>query len=110
MSKKKSIITDYYDISTFSGKPNVVIHHTIFGNGLRELADKYLLTIFVTPEEHNCSSRGLIYQIHENPAAEHLSKMLGQVAFEKEYYREMAKVDGDPAREQFRKVFGESFL
>lgn len=106
----KSILTEYEDISAFSGKPTECWHHLVEGRGLRKLSDRFKLLLPLTNEEHNCSSRGLIYQIHENPAAEHLSKMLGQVAFEKEYYREMAKVDGDPAREQFRKVFGQSFL
>ena len=64
----------------------------------------------LTNAEHNMSSKGLIYQIHENPAAEKLSKIAGQLAFEKEYYRKLCVVNDDPAREEFRKLFSESYL
>lgn len=114
---KKSIITDYTNISAFSGKPNPVCHHTIFGNSLRKLADEDKLTIFVTNEEHNCSSKGTIYQIHDNPAAEKLSKMLGQVAWEKEYLAKELEKQGydiddikDEARTHFMARYGQSFL
>ena len=49
-------------------------------------------------------------------AAEKLSKMLGQLAYEKEYYRSILEsVDGleegeDPAREKFRRRYGISYL
>ena len=49
-------------------------------------------------------------------AAEKLSKMLGQVAYEKEYYRSLLEaVDElekgeDPAREVFRRRYGISYL
>lgn len=108
----KSILTKYEDYSVFSGAPTQTIHHLIFGNGMRQLADNYGLTIPLTNKEHNLSSKGTIYQIHGNPPAEKLSKMLGQVAFEKEYYRKLVcgKNDVDPAREEFRKIFGKSYL
>lgn len=106
----KNILTEYEDISAFNGQPRECIHHLIFGKGMRELSDKYGLWIPLTHSQHNASSNGTIFQIHENPAAEILSKMLGQVAFEKEHYRKMAKTDGDPARDEFRKIFGISYL
>ena len=121
----KSILTKYPQYSVFSGSPATCIHHLCFGRygAWRELSDKYMLTIPLTDAEHNLSSNGTINQIHGNPAAEKLSKMLGQVAFEKDYLaRKLANVnkDGldektvdewyDEAREAFRKEFGESFL
>lgn len=106
----KSIVTKYEDISAFSGAMADCQHHLVFGRGKRDLADKYGLWIPLTNAEHNMSPNGLVYQIHENPAAEKLSKMVGQLAFEKEYYRKLCGAIGDPAREEFRKVFFESFL
>ena len=109
----KSIVTKYEQYSAFSGTPKTCDHHLVFGKfgAWRDLSDKYMLTIPLTDAEHNMSSKGTINQIHGNPAAEKLSKMLGQVAFEKEYYRKkVCEGDEDPAREEFRKLFGESFL
>ena len=106
----KSIITKYEDISAFSGAPAECTHHCVFGRGKRDLADKYGLWIPLTNAEHNMSAKGLIHQIHENPAAEKLSKMVGQLAFEKEYYKKLCGATDDVARDEFRKIFGESFL
>ena len=106
----KSILTEYEDISAFSGSPKECIHHLCFGVGMRELSDREGLFIPLTNAEHNASPKGTICQIHDNPAAETLSKMLGQVAFEKEYYRKKCGVEKDPARDEFRKIFGISYL
>lgn len=107
----KSIVTNYEDISAFSGAPTECIHHCVFGTGLRALSEIYGLTIPLTNAEHNMSPQGTINQIHGNPAAEKLSKMLGQIAFEKEYYRkQLYNDDSDPARDKFRKVFNKSYL
>jgi hypothetical protein len=120
----KSIITRYEDYSIFSGTPRECIHHCIFGNGLRQLADTDGVWIPLLNREHNASSKGTIYQIHGNPAAEKFSKMLGQTAWESQYlaYKlEQAAIDGsliektadewrDKAREEFRKRYGQSWL
>ena len=109
----KSVLTRYDNISAFSGRPKQSDHHLCFGKGMRDLSELYGLKIPLTNAEHNLSSQGTINQIHGNPAAEKLSKMLGQVAFEKEYYRKLVcgqNSESDPAREEFRKVFGKSYL
>lgn len=106
----KSIITEYENISAFSGAPAECQHHCIFGVGKRELADREGLWIPLTNAEHNMSSNGLVLQIHGNPAAEKLSKMVGQLAFEKNYYKNKCGEKEDPAREAFRKIFKESYL
>lgn len=107
----KSILTQYEDISVFSGMPKQADHHLVFGRARRELSEKYGLKIPLRHSEHNISDRGSIEQIHGNPAAEKLSKIAGQLAFEKEWYRKQAiKGAEDPAREEFRKIFGESYL
>lgn len=106
----KSIITNYDGYSVFSGTPTTTRHHCVFGRGMRELAEQDGLWIPVLDREHNMSSKGTINQIHENPAAEKLSKMLGQVAWEKEYYRKKLNMEDDEAREAFRKRYGISYL
>ena len=119
----KSILTKYEKNSAFSGSPAQCMHHLVFGkNGFwRKLSEEYGLKIPLLHKEHNMSSEGTIHQIHENIAAEHLSKMLGQVAFEEKYLadklasgenlgHQSAEDWMDEAREEFRRVFGESFL
>ena len=121
--KKKSIVTNFTEFSVFSGTPTNTMHHLIFGTSLRRLADEDMLVIPVTDSEHNMSSQGNEYQIHHNPVDEKLSKMLGQMAWEKNYLaKKLARVneDGldiqtieewsDEARNEFRKRYGVSFL
>lgn len=110
----KSIVTSYMGISAISGVRAEEKHHLIWGRGgaLRSLADKDGLIISLTTREHTGAAGGkVIERIHDNPMAEHLSKMLGQMAWEKEFYRRMAVTgEEDPARTAFRKRYGESFL
>lgn len=120
-SMKKSIVTEYEDISAFSGSPAQCKHHLIMGRGLRELADADGLFIPLTHAEHNMSAYGNQYQVHKNAAAEKLSKIAGQLAYEENYLAEIL-AKGQPqiqqtardwrleAREAFRKRYGQSFL
>ena len=110
----KSIITKFENISAFSQGPAESTHHCIFGRGLRELADEDGLWIPLKNCEHNMSSKGTIYQIHGNPAAEKLSKMLGQIAWEKHWIAEkyslpFSDIEAE-AREAFRARYGQSYL
>jgi len=76
----KSIVTAYMRISAISGNLAQETHHLIWGRGgaLRSLADKDGLTIPLTIREHTGAAGGkVIERIHDNPMAEHLSKMLG---------------------------------
>ena len=114
---RRSILTEYQDISAFSGKPRECDHHLVFGRGLKELSEKDGLWIPLQNCEHNCSSKGTIYQIHDNPAAENLSKMLGQVAWEKEFLAKELEKQGydkedilDKARTSFMARYGRSWL
>lgn len=110
----KSIITKFDKISTFSGLPAECEHHLIFGGALRKLADADGLVIYLANHEHNMSSKGNIYQIHGNIAAEKLSKMLGQMAWEKQYIIDKYELPfegiNDEAREAFISRYGKSFL
>ena len=115
--KTQSIVTEYTDISAFSGAPAECRHHLCFGRGIRELAEQDGLWIPLTNAEHNMSPNGQRYQIHENPPAEALSRMLGQVAWEKEYIaNELSATESlkailyKEAREEFRKRYGISYL
>lgn len=113
----KSIVTEFEDISTFSGAPAECCHHLVFGRGLRELADQDGLIIFLTNSEHNMNPHGQRWQVHENAPAEALSRIAGQLAWEKEYIaNELCTTDSlkeilyKEAREQFRKRYGMSYL
>ena len=94
----KSIVTDYTDICFYCGRTAEAEHHLIFGNGLRSLAEKDGLKVPCCNRHHNLGS--IDERIHGNPAAEKLSKMLGQAIWESRY--------GD--REAFRKRYGKSYL
>ena len=110
----KSIITEFEDISAFSGAPAECVHHCIFGRGLRELADEDGLTIPLTNEEHNMSRFGQRWQVHDNAPAEALSKMDGQLAWEKHYIATKRELPFEgieqEAREAFRNRYGISYL
>lgn len=105
----KSIVTDYEQISAFSGRQAECKHHLLFGHSFRRLADEDGLYIPLTNEEHNLSMTGSINQIHGNPAAEKLSKMLGQVAWEKHQIAETGCTEPE-ARRRFMSRYGRSFL
>lgn len=115
--KRKSIVTEFDDISTFSGAPAECTHHLIYGRGLRELADEDGLTIFLTHAEHNMNPNGQRWQVHENAPAEALSRIAGQLAWEKEYIAKeltttiaLKEILYKEAREEFRKRYGISYL
>ena len=114
---KKSIVTEYEDISAFSGAPAQARHHLIFGRGLRELAEEDHLWIPLTHAEHNMNPNGQRWQVHENAPAEALSRIAGQLAWEKEYIanelsatEELKEIIYKEAREEFRRRYGRSWL
>lgn len=101
-----SIITKYTKNCMFCGKPCYTEHHFVFGRGLRALADEDGIK---GPACNECHTIGeLTSRIHDNPMAEKLSKMLGQLAFEKRKVSE--GMTEDAAREAFRKRYGRSYL
>ena len=109
----KSRVTEYVQFSAFSGAPAECQHHLIFGQGRHKLADVDGLIIGLLNKEHNVSSQGTINQIHENPAAEKLSKIAGQLAWERNYlidkYGDFDELSHE-CREAFRRRYGESYL
>ena len=102
----KAFITAYQKNCAFCGRPTNRKHHLVFGRGKRPLADEDGLTIPICDTCHNIGA--LLERIHENPMAEKLSKMLGQLAYEKAQVA--AGLSEEEAREKFRKRYGESYL
>lgn len=110
----KSTVTNYETISVFSGKPTNIPHHLLFGKGIRPLAEEDGLWIPLTAEEHTSSPKGKIFQVHDNPAAEKLSKIAGQLGWERNYlinkYQLPFEDLEEEAREAFRRRYGKSWL
>lgn len=108
----QSIVTNYSEICVFCGRMADATHHLVFsdyGAG-RKKADADGLIIPVCNNCHNMA--GGTRMIHGNSIAEAMSKMMGQLAWEKQYYRDRAGENGekDTAREAFRKRYGRSYL
>lgn len=97
----------------------------VFGTAGRELSEKDGLKV---PVCNNCHNMGeILKRIHGNPMAERMSKIIGQLAWEKEYALQKADefariIDADReesevkqiihkgGRETFRKRYGCSYL
>lgn len=94
------MITKYGQYCICCGKPKEDTHHLVFGTGNRKLADRWNLTCPVCRSCHE--------QIHGNVMAEKLSKIAGQLLFEKEDILRGESEEG--AREHFRQIFGRSYM
>lgn len=118
----ESIVTEYDQICAFCGRPMQATHHLVWGcyGADRDKADVDGLTIPVCHECHNLSKGRMTAPskklgtmiIHGNSMAEAMSKMIGQLAWEKQYYKERAGLNGadDAARDAFQQRYGRSFL
>ena len=108
----KSIVTKHESICAICGRPAECKHHLISGSGRRQLADKDSLIIPLCNRHHNMGNS--TERLHDNPVAEALSKMVGQLAWEKRYIARRAEVPFDDleeeAREEFMARYGESYL
>ena len=103
----KTILTKYDGYCVICGKPTQTTHHLIEGTANRRISDNHGLVCPLCNFHHNMSKDS----VHLNPAMQAMSHIIGQLAFEKEYYRKnLIDGDDDPAREEFRKLFGKSFL
>ena len=120
---KASIVTKYSDICAFCGSPTRTKHHLVFGTSERKVADRDGLWIPVCDDCHNMGvlsnhpvrGHGTMI-IHGNVMAEMMSKMIGQLAWEKEYYRSICidrglkEITEDDSRVAFRDRYGRSYL
>lgn len=103
----KGIITKYMGNCIICGNPTIEIHHGISGTANRQKSDEIGLIMPLCPKHHNSSKMS----VHQNREMQILSKQLAELAFEKEYYRkQLVKDDSDPAKEEFRKIFGQCFI
>jgi hypothetical protein len=102
----KSILTEYTDYCLFCGRPTTATHHLLFGRGIRPLADRDGLTIPICDDCHNMGDK--LERIHDNPMAEKMSKIIGQLAYEKRKVSE--GMTEEQARESFRKRYSNSYL
>lgn len=104
----KSVLTDYEYYCIFCGRPltNNVEHHLIFGRGFRPLAEQDGLKLPICSKCHTSGS--VKERIHDNVMAEKLSKMLGQMAFEKE--QALKGMNREECRNAFRSRYGRSYL
>ena len=97
---------EYRMYCAFCGRPCETEHHLIFGRGLRQLSEEDGLKLTVCDLCHVSGQNR--ERIHNNPMAEKLSKMLGQMAYEKE--RAFEGMGREAARESFQKRYGRSYL
>lgn len=106
--ESRSVLVANENWSAINGLKAECRHHLIFGNGRRELAEEDGIWIPLTSDEHTTGE--LIRRIHDNPMAENLSKIAGQLAWESEYYREASGLVRFKARQAFRTRYGKSYL
>ena len=121
----KGIVTDYQKICFICGRPAEAEHHLIFGTAGRELSEKDGLKVPICSSCHNMGKE--LNRIHGNTMAERMSKIIGQLAWEKEFAvkkagefahiidkdRSEKEIDGlikKASREAFRNRYGKSYL
>jgi len=101
-----SILTNDTEYCFFCGGIATCEHHLVFGNARRDFSENSGLKV---PSCKRChTDGGLIYKVHGNIMAEKMSKIIGQLAWEKE-----AIIKGESpqeARERFRRECGKSYL
>ena len=102
----ESIVTQYTDYCLLCRAEREAMHHCIPGNANRAKSDKYKLVVPLCNFHHNLGPNSA----HTNVALGTALKIIGQLAFEKEYYRNELRYSDDPARDKFRKEFGKSFV
>ena len=92
---KESIMPDYYKWST-TYFPGLHMHH-IFGGANRKLSDQDGLFVYLIPELHNMSDRG----IHFDKDFMDYAHREGQKAWQKYYNK---------TKEDFIKRYGKSYI
>lgn len=102
----KSSVTNDMDYCFFCGRPAECKHHLIFGSSNRQKADEDGL---IVPACNRCHNTGkVIERIHDNPMAEKMSRIIGQMAWESQ--RVSKGVFPEEAREMFRNRYKISYL
>lgn len=88
------------DNCIFCGKPTENVHHLVYGLSKRALSDADELVIPLCLKHHD--------EIHRMGTAGMMSKMIGQLAYERDRCAEGNTVEN--AREMFRRRYGNSYL
>ena len=91
------MITDYTEICILCGRPKEDTHHLLNGNN-RATCDEDNITIPLCRKCHT--------EIHKNATCEKLCKIIGQLAWESNYYAEGRK----DARKQFFNRYRKSYI
>lgn len=107
MKKTKSIVTEYPDICSICDGIADDEHHLLFGNSSRQLAEEDGIKLGTCRKCHTGPGK-VQNRIHDNPVAEKLSKIAGQLAWEK--HAVAGGMTEQESREAFRKRYGKSFL
>ena len=94
------MITEYENYCLICGKPRTDVHHLVYGNSKRRIADKDGLTMPLCRTHHE--------MMHNDKTMQIMSHIVGQLYFE----RNMCAVglDTDMARESFLDRYGVSYL
>lgn len=94
------MITDYSDYCIICGKPRTDIHHCVFGNSKRRLADVDALTMPLCRDHHEA--------MHNDKGMQVMSHIVGQLLYERNYCAVGSELED--AREHFRHRYGKSYL
>lgn len=102
----ETILTTYTQYCAFCGRPTENEHHLLFGKGIRPLAEDDGIKLPICARCHTMGN--VAERIHDNVMAEKLSKICGQLAWEK-HKVSMGHTEAE-ARELFRCRYGRSYL
>lgn len=94
----------YADLDIIDGSPHAERHHCIGGIANRKKADEDGLWIPLSHDHHTAGADSA----HRSNVTHKLIQMIGQLAWEREYYK--IRTTGIDATEAFRKRYGKSFL
>ena len=93
-------ITDYTDYCIVCSRPRTDLHHCVFGNAKRRLADADNLLLPLCRDCHE--------KMHNVKEMQVMSHIVGQLFYERNMCA--AGLKPDEAREEFRKRYGISYL
>lgn len=91
----KSVIQDERECYICGRRDVLHEHHIFFGNPNRQHSEEHGMKVWLCPEHHNSSPKG----VHFNRVLDRRLKMDAQAKFEETH-----------TREEFREIFGRSYL
>ena len=94
------MITKYMEYCMICGKPKTDVHHLVYGNAKRRLADEDKLVAPCCREHHE--------MFHQDKEMQVMSHIVGQLLYERDRCAEGKTID--EARSLFRQRYGISYL